>query len=340
MSLPFPYSNTAQVPYPQAVMLKGTPRYEEAFANATYIPFSPGYLLAYQSDGTIGYHNVKGGSGPTLIAALDTLQGGSLYLNCTGGVSPPYAPSSWYSVSGQFVPYYEPKEGDEFLVWLPVGFASTFGDILMSNGDGTLVPLSANFPSGLVYSYIAGPSAALTGALTTAQPFTPTYTLTAGQYLVGDVIKIRFQALVTGHHAGDTLAVILKIGTHTIITTGAITNAANDIIVIDAYVTVQSIGASGSIVAEGMYGSGAPGTVTDLPFSLGPTSFDTTVSEAIAVTATWGNSPTSASTVVAEVMDVEITRIAPLAKLMKNRTLGTTDNTAGTYPVPIYATVY
>src|SRR5262245_2832131 len=122
---------------------------------------------------------------------------------------------------------------------------------------------------------------------TTETTFDQNVTIPANRLQVGDVIRVRGMGICPSTNSTDTLTVKLKLGAAVIVVTAAVDVANNDIWLIEADIVVRAIGASGSIVAAGNQGLGTPGTVTSKPFNLTPTTIDTTVSQLLAMTATW-----------------------------------------------------
>jgi predicted RecA/RadA family phage recombinase len=125
-------------------------------------------------------------------------------------------------------------------------------------------------------------------ANTTAETaFDKSHTIQANTLQVGDVLKIRAQAIAPSTNSTDTLTLKLKLGTTLIAATSAVDVANNDIGYFDATVVVRGIGSGGTIAGTGEQTLGTPGTATVKPFALAATTVDTTVDQAITVTATW-----------------------------------------------------
>lgn len=140
-----------------------------------------------------------------------------------------------------------------------------------------------------------------------------TITLPPNYLNAGDRLKIRAQAIVTGHNSTDTLTAALQItpgasgSAVTLVTTGAVQNAANDIIFFDFEVQIRTNGATGTMVGAGMYGDGVPGTATCKPALLASNTIDTTQSQVVGVLGTWSVASSSDS-VRMDVLSVELIR--------------------------------
>jgi hypothetical protein len=79
----------------------------------------------------------------------------------------------------------------------------------------------------------------------------------------------------------------LKIGSTTVLATGAVDVANGDIGYIEADVVVRTIGGSGTMVAAGSTAIGVPGTVTAKPAFLASTALDTTAAQVVQASAQW-----------------------------------------------------
>lgn len=241
-------------------------RFEEALASGI---FSPGHLIALGSDGGFTAHAVKGGKTLLRVAVEDALQGAKTV-------------STAYAV-GDRATSYIPRSGETLQMRLPIGRSVAIGDLLISNGDGALAPA----PTGgnKLYESVAD-SAAITN-LTAETDFDKSFALSANDLAVGDVLHIRALVSVPAQNSTDTLNVKLYIGTVAIAATGAVDVATGDEALIDAYVVVTAVGASGNVRGSGLTAEGVPGTVTGKAFILAPTALDTTVANTIKATATW-----------------------------------------------------
>lgn len=132
-----------------------------------------------------------------------------------------------------------------------------------------------------------------------------TKTLDGASLKVGDIIRVRVGVDITTTTGSETVTLTLKVGTETIIATGAVDVSNGDLGYIEADVVVRAIGASGALLAYGTYALGTQGTVTALPFRKAQASED--LSGDVAVTVTTTHSSTGES-VELEHFSVEIVR--------------------------------
>lgn len=254
------------------IVLKGDlgRRHEEARAIGVC---SPGHLLQRDSAGRVLVHSTPGAKS-NLIAKEQALSGGTI--------------DTAFAV-GDLVPYHIIGSGDQLNFRLPAGArAVVINDRLISKGDGTVIKAYGADGTNLLYASVAA-SAAVTDTVTETA-FDKTYTFAANQLKVGDVIRIRGQAIATSTNSTDTLNIKLYIGGTAgtaICATGALDVANNDIAVFDVELTVRTIGTTGTIVGSGFVTIGVPGTATTKTFALASTTINTTVTQQIAVSATW-----------------------------------------------------
>jgi hypothetical protein len=110
---------------------KGDYRYEEHTADAA---ISPGMLLEINSDNEVLAHNSASTVGECLFAMEDALQGNDL--------TDDYA-------AGDLVPCMIPVKGSVVNALLYAGTSYTVGQILESNGDGTLTT-GSTYPIAVV----------------------------------------------------------------------------------------------------------------------------------------------------------------------------------------------
>lgn len=117
-----------------------TGAYEEAVAGEAGI--YPGMLLTVNSDGEVIKNATEGGlaTDETLIAFEDALQGNTI---------------ATVFVADDIVPYGVPRQGDQVRFLIEAGTAIAIGDILYSNGDGTLQEASALASAGLATKPVA-----------------------------------------------------------------------------------------------------------------------------------------------------------------------------------------
>ncbi len=272
-SIPFPPSYFA--PNRVDLITQEPVRYEEKLTNGAIPPGS----LVQEVGGYLAVHATAGGPAENAFALEHRFE------TATGGGLPVvYAWDNW--ASGSIASYVIAKSGDMILALAKTGYSYTDGMFLTSAGDGTLMPLPAvSRADRILYESVAA-STAISG-VSTITPFDTTYTIPANTLGVGDVLRIRGQTICTATNSTDTLILTLIIGTTTIIATAAVDVANSDVGVIDVYLVIRTIGASGTFVANGEWDLGVPGTATERVFALGSTAIDTTVTQAITLNATW-----------------------------------------------------
>lgn len=264
-------------------------------------------LLMMYGDGARGVqpHNVVGGICSLRIAVDHKLEGG------VGGIVPVYAWDDWKA--GEIVQYMTALRADKCYALAANGYAYTDGMLLCSAGDGTLMPLPADSVANeqLYESVAAGSSVTNTNTITA---FTPNYTLAAAALKAGDVIRIHAAVSAPTTNSTDTLTITIKIGTTVIVATGAVDVANGDEGVIDAILTVRTIGAAGTIIGNGNWTLGVPGTATTRAFTLASTAIDTTATQQIQVFATW--SATSAGDIATlDELEINLDRSVTYAAL-------------------------
>ena len=123
--------------------------------------------------------------------------------------------------------------------------------------------------------------------LTAATNLDKNVTISGENLKAGDVIEIEALVDVTATNSTDTLTLILKVGTETIISTGAVNVTDDDVGYIRALVTVTTAGASGKVIAQGLQMLGVAGTIIPAPFVKDEASEDISGDVAIVVSATW-----------------------------------------------------
>lgn len=251
------------------VVLHGLGRgcHGEAKANAA---ITPGMLIERMSTGKVRAHALAGTKPAMLFAKEDALQGRTL--------------STAYSAD-ELVGYHEALPGDRINALVPANaLAIVKGDKLASNGDGTFVLVKDS--ERLLYSNTA--ESAEHENTTDAADFDKSYTIPANFLQAGDVLRISGHVTVNDNNSTDTLTLVLKIGSVTIVTSAALDVADSDIFQFNAEVIVRSIGATGKIVAQGYTAYDAAGTDTEPNnFVLAETTLDTTGTNKIAVNADW-----------------------------------------------------
>lgn len=252
---------------PSTIRLKSPyGRVDEKTAAAT---FYPGHLLKVNSSDQVLKHATAGGWAERILALEDAYQGKT--------VTEAYSSTNPAQL-GLFLP------GDLALGRIAIGQNITLGDPLISAGDGTLAELLIN-PTGLLYSQVA--ESTEHENTTDAADFNVYYNIPANTLRAGDVLHIKANVTVNDNNSTDTLTLLLRLGTTTIATTGAVDVADADQGFFDAYVIIRTIGATGTMVASGLVGLGVPGTVTGKAFALASTAVDTTAALKVNVNADW-----------------------------------------------------
>lgn len=131
---------------------------------------------------------------------------------------------------------------------------------------------------------------------TTETAFDKTVSIPGNLLSAGAVLKIFAKVNVTSGNSTDTLQLKLKFGSQVIATTPAVdvTNGGGDLGVLQAVVTIRSIGSSGVATAGGSSGLGVPGTATlRVDGVAGTFTLDTTAAITVSVTATWSAASSS-----------------------------------------------
>lgn len=149
-----------------------------------------------------------------------------------------------------------------------------------------------------LYSSVAASTAV--SNTTTETLFDTSYTLPANVLKAGSLLRIRYQGIATATNSTDTLAAKLYIGgtAGTLLQTcGATDVANNNIFAGEFYLSVRTIGASGTFVGWGNYTAtlAASGTATMVVGIKASTAIDTTASQVIGVSATWSAASASDS---------------------------------------------
>lgn len=165
------------------------------------------------------------------------------------------------------------------------------------DNDGRLVARDYADAAGdakvLAKKLYAATAASTAVSNTTAETlFSNSYTLPANILKEGSIIHIRYQGIATATNSTDTLRARLFIGglTGTVLQTcGATDVANNNIFAGEFYLTVRTVGATGTFVGwgNGTATLAASGTATMVVNSVGSTTIDTTATQVIGVGATW-----------------------------------------------------
>lgn len=141
-----------------------------------------------------------------------------------------------------------------------------------------------------LFSQVAA-STAVTNTVTETE-FDQSYTLPANILKAGSLIRIRYQGIATATNATDTLTAKLYVGGKAgtaLQTCGATDVANNNIFAGEYYMSVRTVGATGTFVGWGLYTAtlAASGTATMVTGITASTTIDTTAAQKLVVAATW-----------------------------------------------------
>jgi hypothetical protein len=239
-------------------------RHDEAVSAANIYP---GQLLTYNSSGLLIPHNIPGGSNTRMVCIEDALQGKDI---------------TQVLLSGNVIPFQRCLPGDVMLMQLQSGQTSVVGGGLMSAGDGTLM-----VNPGTDLFEIEAPSAVITNIGTEAIFSNGVYTIPASFLQVGDRIHIHAKAFVVAVNSTNTHRVRIYaagIDADTVADSTALSLIASDVVIFDTYVTVRTIGATGTIIADGTVGYSISGTFTTEDMTEVSQTLNTTIANAITVT--------------------------------------------------------
>lgn len=150
-------------------------------------------------------------------------------------------------------------------------------EVLPIFGEGT----------GLLAAAIAD-SASITNTTTETAFSTCSKTLDGGEFQIGDVIEVLFRGHCVATNGSDTLNLKLYLGTEEICATGAVDVANSDVGCIHAFITIRTLGASGTLSATAFTALGVAGTAAMLPRRKDQATEDMSGDVAVAVKATWG----------------------------------------------------
>jgi hypothetical protein len=146
-----------------------------------------------------------------------------------------------------------------------------------------VLPLDESGAQSLFNSVAA--STAVT-ASSTETDFDQNVTVPANVLKAGDAIEIEGLVVATATNSTDTLNVKLYIGATLLAQTGAIDVANNDPLYFRAFLTIRTIGATGTFVASGLIVTATAGG-TLKAFLLASTAIDTTATQKIKTSGTW-----------------------------------------------------
>lgn len=257
---------------PQKIALIARGRYDEGLLA---VQAWPGMSLVLNSSGQPIPNNVIGGGGPLLVAIEDALRGGDITQAL------PISTNS---------PYYRPAKGDLFAMLLQNGQNVAAQTALMSAGDGTLI---AN-PGPRPYQIVA-PSAALNTYTSITVFSNGTFTLPANLLAPGDILHIRAKLTQISVTATPTNILTLKIGSTVIGATAAVSVIANDVIEMEAYLTIRTTGSGGTFIGSVTTSQSASGVFSDSATTLATTAINTTTTQAITANTTCSASSASNS---------------------------------------------
>ncbi len=229
--------------------------------------FSPGHITMRTSASTDSFQKHTGGKGDFFVAKENWMLGKT--------IDDAYAVDDW-SLN------HRPAGGDVCQVRIAAGVSLTKGDKVTHAGDGTV---KAAIVSEVLFQSTAA-SANITNT-TSETAFDKSYTIPANSLRVGDQIRVRAKVKTPTTNSTDTLTLKLKLGATVVIATSAVDVANDDVGIIEAVLTIRTIGASGTFVADGKWALGVQDTATFRVDGLESTAIDTTATQAITVTATW-----------------------------------------------------
>ena len=121
---------------------------------------------------------------------------------------------------------------------------------------------------------------------TTAGDASATVTIAANTLVAGNAIHVKSYGRVVDNNSTDTLTPVLKIGSTAIGTGAALDVADSDLVRLDCWITIRTIGSSGTFVADGTLETDAVGG-TKLLFTKASTTIDTTAAQILAMNFDW-----------------------------------------------------
>lgn len=249
---------------PNRIVLIGQrSRYDEAVADGNIYP---GMKLKEKSNGRVVADDEMGSTAPLIIAIEDGFCGKTIKeLNYT---------------ANNVARFYRPGKGDRFLMLLKNGQNVTEATDLVSAGDGTLTTYT-----GAKLNQIVAPSTVITNTNTETTFSNGSYAIPAGSLRAGDVIHVRARVFVVGENGTDTHRIRIYLGTApiTLADSAALQLAANDVVTFDLFLTVRTVGATGTVIATGTLQYSISGTFTTKGVTLASTTLDTTVANTLAV---------------------------------------------------------
>ena len=165
-----------------------------------------------------------------------------------------------------------------------------FADLIESNlnlTDASTVTGLTTFTGGLYGGAAKVLTAEGTHTNTTdAGNASATVTIPANSLVAGNAIHVKSYGRVTDNNSTDTLTPSLKIGSTAIATGAALDVADSDLIRLDAWITIRTIGGTGTFVADGLFETDAAGG-TKLLWTKASTALDTTGALVLAMDFDW-----------------------------------------------------
>lgn len=246
---------------PNRIALKiGSGRYDEIVAGAELFP---GMLVLENSSNQAVAHSVAGGGGHPIIVQEEALAGRTILQAIT---------------SGDPAPVRRAGNGDQLLCLLQSGQNVAHGTHLMSAGDGTLMAVL-----GPTLANIVAPSTTITNTNVETTFSNGTLTIPANSLKVGDVIRIHARAFCIAQNSTDTHRIRLYINSTTLADSTALALDPNDWVMIDMELTIRTIGATGTFVADGELTTVVAGTPTTVDIIVASTTLDTTAAAVITI---------------------------------------------------------
>jgi membrane-bound inhibitor of C-type lysozyme len=200
---------------------------------------------------------------------------------------------------------------------LTIGAATQNGYVSLVISEGTLNVVPGVIPSGGMYNeggrlwfregstlnkalvgaiYTQTSSVTVTNTVTETSVLNSTITLPANTLNIGKTIRFKLSGL---HSAvsSPTIRIKVKLGTTIILDTTAVTtsNLTNGIVVIEGDITCRTTGTSGSVYGQGLYNEYGTTNNFNQMINTGATTINTTTSQVLDVTVTWGTASVSDS---------------------------------------------
>lgn len=145
--------------------------------------------------------------------------------------------------------------------------------------------------------------------------FTSSYTVPANSLAIGTVLRVRFFGVYSTGVVAPSLTLRVYFGSTVLITSGTLTtvaNITNDGWSAEGLFTVQGIGSSGTIEAQGLSEFSTASTVVLFVNmdNAAPITADTTINEAVRASVQWGGTVNASDTITLREMTVEIMTVA------------------------------